>query len=91
VRKSSTWQSNLSPDSNPLVLLRSTHPEAMPGAMGARTRWLRGTLLDRYVLQELIGPFLCGGGRPGRALWASWTANLLGLLIGGVLITRAPS
>jgi lipopolysaccharide export system permease protein len=24
-------------------------------------------------------------------LWASWTANLLGLVIGGVLIARAPS
>jgi lipopolysaccharide export system permease protein len=50
----------LNSDSNPLAVAGKGRPRAQTAAAAGQARWLRWTLLDRYLLAELVGPFLFG-------------------------------
>jgi lipopolysaccharide export system permease protein len=50
----------LSSELKPAALSRNPSARARAADAGTQVRWLRWTILDRYVTHELVGPFLFG-------------------------------
>src|SRR5262249_46461344 len=59
-RANTTWESILSSELKQATLPRRQPSPARAAVAGGQAQWLRWTILDRYVLHELVGPFLFG-------------------------------